>query len=542
MNGKSHTVNIDNFGDMLQIRLKLPGQKFKDPLFENEILSFIRDLGHTREIKVLSDVDVKHMHQPWRSFVFIINKCLSGAHEGTGVSPGVPDVATYGSDDEQISWKSSDDEDDDDADNQGDNDEDDNDADNQGDDNQDDDNEQTEPDNDGDDFVHPKLSTFDEKERHNEEEEGSDLRVQTPSQFESTDDEAYNDVTQGDNVKEEKLDEESFVSSGFISNMLNPNPNTGIDSILNLNTESTSLVDVTVTTNLEILSSYVTTLPSLPIPPIQPQQQTSAPSLVIVLSTSLQNLPTFGSLFKFKDRVKDLEDDFSEFKQTNLFTKTVSSILGIIDTIGKPVNEQLKAEVLACSSNEAKTSHAVAANLSELELKKILIDKMKRNKSIYRSYQQKTLYKALIDAYETDKVILDTYGDTVMIKRCQDDEDDDEEPFAGSNRKSKKRRARKEPKLTSKLKEKTSKSIGKSKEWSKLLKTKIRIFQVQTSGSGIFNLLVVATTFTGSGNLYCQWEHLTWHANSWQWDLHSSGSGNTLHWQWELIMPVGTLS
>nr|GEU77830.1 putative reverse transcriptase domain-containing protein [Tanacetum cinerariifolium] len=31
-------------------------------------------------------------------------------------------------------------------------------------------------------------------------------------------------------------------------------------------------------------------------------------------------------------------------------------------------------------------------------------------------------------------------------------------------------------------------------------------------------------------------------ANSWQWDLHSSGSRNTLHWQWELILPVGTLS
>nr|GEY74229.1 hypothetical protein [Tanacetum cinerariifolium] len=31
-------------------------------------------------------------------------------------------------------------------------------------------------------------------------------------------------------------------------------------------------------------------------------------------------------------------------------------------------------------------------------------------------------------------------------------------------------------------------------------------------------------------------------ANSWQWDLHSSGSGNTLHWQWELILPVETLS
>nr|GEW54000.1 hypothetical protein [Tanacetum cinerariifolium] len=31
-------------------------------------------------------------------------------------------------------------------------------------------------------------------------------------------------------------------------------------------------------------------------------------------------------------------------------------------------------------------------------------------------------------------------------------------------------------------------------------------------------------------------------ANSWQWDLPSSGSGNTLYWQWELILLVGTFS
>nr|GEY63081.1 hypothetical protein [Tanacetum cinerariifolium] len=55
----------------------LPGQKFKDLPFEEEILSFIRELGHTGEIKVLSDVNVNHMHQPWRSFAAIINKCLS---------------------------------------------------------------------------------------------------------------------------------------------------------------------------------------------------------------------------------------------------------------------------------------------------------------------------------------------------------------------------------------------------------------------------------------------------------------------------------
>ncbi|GJZ79650.1 hypothetical protein Tco_0644487 [Tanacetum coccineum] len=52
------------------------------------------------------------------------------------------------------------------------------------------------------------------------------------------------------------------------------------------------------------------------------------------------------------------------------------------------------------SSTESKTSLAIAANLSELELQKILIDKMESNKSIYRSDEQKNLYKALFNAYE----------------------------------------------------------------------------------------------------------------------------------------------
>ncbi|GKE92108.1 hypothetical protein Tco_1573203 [Tanacetum coccineum] len=72
----------------------------------------------------------------------------------------------------------------------------------------------------------------------------------------------------------------------------------------------------------------------------------------------------------------------------------------------------------------------------------------------------------MVDAYETDKDILETYGDTVMFKRRRDDEDEDEEPSAGLNRGSKRKRARKEPESTSTPKEKTSKSSGKTKEWS----------------------------------------------------------------------------
>ncbi|GJU43460.1 hypothetical protein Tco_1200726 [Tanacetum coccineum] len=139
----------------------------------------------------------------------------------------------------------------------------------------------------------------------------------------------------------------------------------------------------------------------------------------------------------------------------------------ILPKIEKTVNEQLEAEVLTRSSNESKTSHVVAANVSELELKNILIDKMERNKSIHRSDEQKNLYKALVDTYEGDKLILDTYGDNVSFKRHRDDKDKDEEPSAGSNRGSKRRKAGKEPESTSAPKEKTSKTTGKSTEGSK---------------------------------------------------------------------------
>ncbi|GKF11419.1 hypothetical protein Tco_0049345, partial [Tanacetum coccineum] len=277
----------------------------------------------------------------------------SGAHEGTGVTPGVPDVHEYGSDDVQLSWKSSDEEDNDDETN---------------------------------------FTTHDDEARQEEvnEEDSFDLRVQTPSHVESTDDDDNDDEIQGANVAGEEMDEEetnaegeenelyrdvnvnlegidttmtdaplpnvqatqetkdthviltapinpegqhqsSFVSSGFVSNMLNPRPDTSIDLIFNLNTEATSLVDVSVTTIVEPPLVFAITLPPSPTPLITHMQQTPVPTPTIVPSSSLQDLPNFGSLFRFDHRLKTLETEFSEFKQTNQFAETISSIPGIVD-------------------------------------------------------------------------------------------------------------------------------------------------------------------------------------------------------------------
>nr|GEV52965.1 hypothetical protein [Tanacetum cinerariifolium] len=79
MNNKKHIVNLEYFREMLQICPKLPNQQFEEPPFEEAILTFLRDLGYSGEIKVIIDVNVNKLHQPWRSFVVVISKCLSGS-------------------------------------------------------------------------------------------------------------------------------------------------------------------------------------------------------------------------------------------------------------------------------------------------------------------------------------------------------------------------------------------------------------------------------------------------------------------------------
>ncbi|GJU90769.1 hypothetical protein Tco_1303192 [Tanacetum coccineum] len=61
---------------------KIPRQEFEDLQLEQEIISFIRDLRHSGDIKCLTNVSVDYLHQPWRSFSTIINKCLSGKETG----------------------------------------------------------------------------------------------------------------------------------------------------------------------------------------------------------------------------------------------------------------------------------------------------------------------------------------------------------------------------------------------------------------------------------------------------------------------------
>nr|GEV60893.1 hypothetical protein [Tanacetum cinerariifolium] len=238
----------------------------------------------------------------------------------SSTAKGVLDVSNYESDDEEISYKSSDEDDDNDDDEEKISEHDDDDQNKQdNDDDQDkDDDEQTDSDNDSDDFVHSKFSTHDEEAKN---EESFDPIVRTPSHDDKTNDEDNDEDSDGMNVE--------------------------------------------------------------------------------------------------GDEGANKEDD--------------------ADELYRDVNINIEDRDI----HMADTSYAVAIDLSELELKKILTGKMESNKSIHRSDEQKNLYNALVDAYEY------------------------EEPSVGSNQGSKRRREGKEPESTSATKEKTSKTSGKSTEGSK---------------------------------------------------------------------------
>nr|GEU87894.1 hypothetical protein [Tanacetum cinerariifolium] len=68
--------------DILHICLRVPGQLFADPPFEEEIFAFIGFLGHSAAIKTLTDVNINKLYQPWRSFAALINKCLTEKSSG----------------------------------------------------------------------------------------------------------------------------------------------------------------------------------------------------------------------------------------------------------------------------------------------------------------------------------------------------------------------------------------------------------------------------------------------------------------------------
>ncbi|GKA00554.1 hypothetical protein Tco_0673104 [Tanacetum coccineum] len=387
----------------------------------------------------------------------------SGTNEGAGNKLEVPDVPEYRSESEEESWTFS-----------------------QGEDEEEDDEHDSDDDNDDND----------------DDDVTSDQKVSTPPDYELTeeDENKQDDDTMG----EEQGDGDNRELYGDLN--------------INLSRSDAEMTDAQ--TNTETEEAHVTLTTEPPI--VQLQSSSASSNLVAKFINPSPDIeiPNFASLFGFERRVSSLESDMSELKQTNQFAEAVASIPGIVDNyltskmkdevnvalqlksdklreeaqaenqdflnsldsnmkriikeqvkaqtskimtkVEKYVTETLGAEVLVRSTNQPQTSYAVASSLSELELKKILMDKMEENNSIDRSDVQKNLYRALLEAYNSDKDLLSSYGEVVTLKRGRDDQDKDEEPSAGSNRGSKRRRSGKEE-SSKETTQKKSKSTSSSK-------------------------------------------------------------------------------
>nr|GFD27286.1 hypothetical protein [Tanacetum cinerariifolium] len=75
---RKSVLDLEAFREMLHISPRIPNQSFADLPTEEEVLDFLRFLGHSQDIRHLTDVNVNKLYQPWRLFASVINKCLTG--------------------------------------------------------------------------------------------------------------------------------------------------------------------------------------------------------------------------------------------------------------------------------------------------------------------------------------------------------------------------------------------------------------------------------------------------------------------------------
>nr|GEY78241.1 hypothetical protein [Tanacetum cinerariifolium] len=210
----------------------------------------------------------------------------SSTDEGTGSRLGVPDVPSDDSE-EELSWNSSDDEDID---------------------------EQTKGRDESEgDKTDEKISKIGEQEVI-ESDEGDDEA--TKSDRENNENDDNNEEDQGLKISEEQMMQEEEEAdelycdvdinqgrglqvSQEIEDSHNPLIDPGMESIFTTgSTTVTPIPSPQSTMTLSIISTF-TTASQLPTPPTQ------------IPSLDLQSLPNFTSVFRFEDRVKSLEDNFS---------------------------------------------------------------------------------------------------------------------------------------------------------------------------------------------------------------------------------------
>nr|GEZ08471.1 hypothetical protein [Tanacetum cinerariifolium] len=247
--------------------------------------------------------------------------------------------------------------------------------------------------------------------------------------------------------------------SSFVTSMLNPISDTGVESIF-----------TTASSSVAPLPTHIPTMTSSIIITITTQMHEA-----VRVAFQIQTDRLHDSYQRENDEfLKTIDDNMKRIIKEQVKCQVKDQVSRILPRIEQSVNAQLESEVLTMSSHSSRTSYAVAADLSEIELKKILIEKMEGNKPIQRSDEQRNLYKALVDAYEADKTILESYGETAILKRRREDDDDQEGPSARSDQGFKRQREGGEPESASTPSELATRSASRKpptpdRDWNKTL-------------------------------------------------------------------------
>ncbi|GKB85986.1 hypothetical protein Tco_0958258 [Tanacetum coccineum] len=434
MNNKKHILGLDQFRDILQICPKVGNKKFEEPPLEKEILAFLASLGHSGEIRKITDVNVNKLHQPWRSFAAIINKCLSGkpSYDSLRLSQAQILWGMYNKknvDYAYLLWE---------------------------------------------DFIYqienkntkkgnamyyprftklvvnfvmdkdpsiprrnkvnwhyarddPMFTTINVISRNEDtqylmDKDHSALMISPWSHVEDdqADDKNDNDDNAQDDEDDDKNDDDENAQDDD-DEAKTESEDDGDDLFI----QSSQLHDDE-RTHEEVTDEDVTFDPIIHYTPIMLILSLMKDSDIEVDGVEVKEeksdedatylyvkLPPGSSN---PGRLKTLCDSNSEDKFSEAVDVAVQLKYDRIREEAQAENQQFLDSIDEGMKNEAKTSHAVAATLSELELKNIFIDKMEANNSINKLDIQRQLYKALVDAYEADKILLDTYGDTVHKK------------------------------------------------------------------------------------------------------------------------------
>nr|GEX07841.1 hypothetical protein [Tanacetum cinerariifolium] len=486
---KKSVLDFEAFREMLHISPRIPSQSFIELPSEEEILKFLRYLGHSHEIRHLTDVNVNKLYQPWRSFASVINKCLTGKSSG---------IDSFRLSQAQILWG----------------------------------------------FYHRinvdyAYLIWEDFVYQTTQQYGAILSIEL-----TTDDirnsKAYKEYyacATGEAASKPKASARK--KKGNSASSTTPptqTPTTIVMSAPRLSAAAKGKQPARATTHTEPTYIERTEAEQLKIvlkssrqePHISQQRGSgidegtgSRPGVLDVPSDDSEEELSWNSsddkegdeqtkagsesdkddddnddeeepaknndedtesAFRFDKRLRSLETTFSEYRQTNPFVDAVSAIPSIVHQYMTQQMTEVVREAVQIQTDRLQDSlqrenneflrnidenmkkiikGKVKTDLSKMELKKILIEKTKGNKSIQRSDEQRNLYKALVEAYDADKTILDTYGESTILKRRRED-DDQEGPSAGSDRGSKRLKEGGEHASASTPSETTTRSAGRS--------------------------------------------------------------------------------